>query len=328
MKVVLIYRNKHKGGFSIEELFKTVAKVLKSQIDLLEYEVGSRWKTLVDIWLLRKLNADVYHVTGDINYYVFLLPHKKTVITIHDINHYNYTLRGLKKLIYKWIWLIWPIQIARMVTSVSMETYNSIRQNLGILKHIDVIENCYSSIFKPALKKTIKESPTILQVGTKTYKNVPRLIEAIHGLRCRLILVGYLNSEIKNKLLKYNIDYENYEGLSHEELYQKYIDSDLVSFVSINGEGFGIPIIEAQAVGRPLITSLLAPMCDVAGDGACLVDPFDVSKIREGILKIINNDSYRDLLINNGFKNVARFSPENTSNKYKLIYEKLLSSNC
>ena len=45
-----------------------------------------------------------------------------------------------------------------------------------------------------------------------------------------------------------------------------------------------MPIIEANAVGRPVITSNVSSMPEVAGDAACLVDPFDQQSIRQGVL--------------------------------------------
>ena len=84
VKVVLIYRPRRLGGHSIEELFRTVMKELRKHVEVLEYETGSRWCVLLDAWKLRRLQADIYHVTGDINYLVLLLPWRKVVLTIHD----------------------------------------------------------------------------------------------------------------------------------------------------------------------------------------------------------------------------------------------------
>ena len=62
-----------------------------------------------------------------------------------------------------------------------------------------------------------------------------------------------------------------------------------------------------------------------AGDAACMVDPFDVSSIREGILKVIHDPVYRDELVRRGFENVERFRPEKIAQEYVDIYRELLS---
>ena len=326
LRVVLIYRKHREGAYSIEELFHTIAGELCKQVEVIEYETGTRWNMLRDAWRLRKLHADIYHVTGDINYLVHLLPIKKTVLTVHDIGHYLFGLSGIKRWLYKWLWLIFPIRRAGAVTSVSTETRENIVKHLGIAdRRIDVIENCHSAIFKFVTKQFAVEYPVILQVGTKPYKNVPRLVEALKGLHCRLVLIGSLDEELKQKLAECGVDYENRVGLSHEELYKQYVECDIVSFVSI-GEGFGVPIIEAQASGRPLITADVSPMREVAGDGACLAAPLDVSQIREGILRIIADSGYRDQLVERGLRNVARYSPATISGQYLDLYKRLTHS--
>ena len=270
MKVVFIYRQQRQGVYSIEELFHTIASELGKQIEVVEYVAGSRSRLLLDAWRLRKLNADIYHVTGDIHYIVNLLPSKKTILTVHDIRHYLNDLKGIKRWLYKWIWLILPIRSARVITAISRETGEDIYKHLGITDmHIEVIENCHSAIFKRATKPFSAECPVILQVGTSPDKNVSRLVEALKGLHCRLVLIGRIDAELKQKLAECGVVYENHAGITHEELNRQYVKCDVVSFVSL-GEGFGVPIIEAQAVGRPLITSNISPMREVAGDGAVL----------------------------------------------------------
>ena len=161
----------------------------------------------------------------------------------------------------------------------------------------------------------------ILQVGTSANKNVLRLVEALEGLRCRLVLIGSLGDELKQKLAACNVAYENFVDIAHESLYEKYVQCDIVSFVSL-GEGFGVPIIEAQALGRPLITSNISPMREVAGDGACLIDPLDVSQIREGIQRIICDQIYRNYLLEKGLDNVKKYSPTRISAQYLELYKK------
>ncbi len=118
---------------------------------------------------------------------------------------------------------------------------------------------------------------------------------------------------------EYKIEYEGFVNLSEEQLFEKYKDCDLLFFASTY-EGFGMPIMEANIVGRPVITSNLYSMPEVAGNAALLVDPFN-DDIRNGILKIINEDSLRDDLITKGFKNADRFTLENIAEDYLQLYK-------
>ena len=141
----------------------------------------------------------------------------------------------------------------------------------------------------------------------------------MRGITCKLVLIGKLDEPTRQQLIECGTDYENRTNLTHEQIAQAYIDCDIVSFVTLS-EGFGVPIIEAHASGRPLITSNLSPMREVAGDGACLVDPSEVSQIREGILRIIEDSDYRDQLVEKGLRNAVRFSPATISGQYLDLY--------
>lgn len=320
MKVVFIYRRKATGAFSLEELFHAVAMELRARIEVIEYEAASRWGVLLDVWLLRRMKADIYHVTGDITYFAMFLPREKTVLVVPDIRHYLIGLRGIKRWIYKWVWLKGPIHAARAVIALSWETRTNIINHLGVSgENVGVIECCHASIFKPVPRPFNSSKPVVLQVGTGTNKNVVRLIEALRDIKCRLALIGPLNAEMKQKLAEVNVEYVNYFNLTQEEVFRRYIECDIVSFVSL-GEGFGVPILEAQACARPLITSDISPMKEAAGNGACLVDPLDVRQIREGILRIIGDPVYRSRLVELGLENVVRYSPSIIGAKHYELY--------
>jgi glycosyltransferase involved in cell wall biosynthesis len=81
-------------------------------------------------------------------------------------------------------------------------------------------------------------------------------------------------------------------------------------------EGFGLPIIEAQTVGRPVITSNNTSMPWVAGSAACLVDPYSIDSIRSGIVKIMQDSQYRNKLVEHGFENSKRFHPDHIAKMY------------
>jgi len=72
-----------------------------------------------------------------------------------------------------------------------------------------------------------------------------------------------------------------------------------------------------------VITGNIFSMPEVAGEAACLVNPLDVNDIRNGILKILNDENYRSSLVVNGFKNTERFSTNEIVRKYTKLYSLL-----
>lgn len=105
-------------------------------------------------------------------------------------------------------------------------------------------------------------------------------------------------------------------------------DNEIVEFYNLASvlllpsfyEGFGLPILEAQACGIPVITSNVSSMPEVAGKGAILVDPNSVEEI-SGALKRIETMS--DQLRKVGFENVKRFSWEETAKETIEVYQHL-----
>jgi glycosyltransferase involved in cell wall biosynthesis len=166
------------------------------------------------------------------------------------------------------------------------------------------------------------ECPRILHVGTKRNKNLDRAVEALCGLPCTLDVVGSLDDRQLALLSGSGVSWENGMDLSWEEMRDRYRSCDMLLFPS-TFEGFGLPILEAQAMGRPVVTSRASSMPEVAGDGACLVDPFNVASIREGVLRVIRDREYREVLVRKGFENVERFRPEAVARMYMDVYEEV-----
>ena len=92
-----------------------------------------------------------------------------------------------------------------------------------------------------------------------------------------------------------------------------YFKTDILVFVSTY-EGFGVPIIEAQKIGRAVITSNLYPMKYVR-KRSFISQSKKYKKYKIWNFKIINNRTLRDNLINNGYKNVNRFNRDNIKKK-------------
>jgi glycosyltransferase involved in cell wall biosynthesis len=103
--------------------------------------------------------------------------------------------------------------------------------------------------------------------------------------------------------------------LSEEELRLLYAKADIFLYPSLY-EGFGLPILEAQASGCPVLTSTLKSCPEVAGKGAHYVVADSVQSIRDGILRIVQDRTYRQHLVHEGYKNVERFSWERCGDQY------------
>jgi glycosyltransferase involved in cell wall biosynthesis len=148
------------------------------------------------------------------------------------------------------------------------------------------------------------------------------LIDALEGIPCKLVLVGHLPGSLQAKLRSSGVDYQIVHDLDDEQMKRAYEEADIVSFCSTY-EGFGLPIIEAQGMCTPLLTSDLPPMNEVAGEGAWFVDPFDVSSIRSGLMAIMNNDSLRSEIVEKGIENVRRFEPSLIAAQYMELYDEI-----
>lgn len=75
-------------------------------------------------------------------------------------------------------------------------------------------------------------------------------------------------------------------------------------------EGFGLPILEAQSAGAPVVTSNVSSLPEIAGDGAIYANPFDSRDIANAAYKIISTAALRDDIIKKGLENIKQFSWE------------------
>jgi glycosyltransferase involved in cell wall biosynthesis len=329
MKVIYFERKRAKAG-SMEILFSTIRKFLPesivSEVFIPGVESRGVLKRLYIVIESLFHQGDVNHITGDIHFAVFLLKREKTILTIHDCVSVMHS-HGLKKLLLKLFWYTLPLKKVRYVTVISEKTKEELLTLADFpQEQIFVIPDCISDRFAFVEKKEFNtKKPRILQVGTRSNKNLERVCEALKNIPCVLDIVGELSSEQKTVLQHNGIEFENAFDISEDALIEKYIDADIVSFVSTY-EGFGMPILEGQSVGRAVLTSNISPMAEVAGEGASLVDPFDPADIRRGFVKIIDDADYRTRIIGAGFENVKKYHPQRIAGMYAGLYAKIDSS--
>ena len=332
-RLTYFYRRKNPVFFSLEQVFGRIASELaagfKNEYTVREVCVPfqSKLSTLVsNTRFARREQGDINHITGDIHYVLLGFSRKKVnVLTIHDCVR----LRSLSRTdprywVIKWLWHDWPMRRADMVTTISESTKSDLLRFTGCPPaKIRVIPNFIDPVFRPGPAKLFGDQPRILFVGTTENKNLDRLAQALEGIPAELDIIGVLNDRQIECLRRHGIAYTQCSGISRELLLEHYHGCDLVAFPSTY-EGFGLPVLEGQAVGKPVLTSAISPMREIAGDGACLVDPYDTGSIRDGLLRIIGDSAYREQLVRSGLANANGYSLGNIVTSYARLYAELL----
>lgn len=322
-------KRRNATNFSIERSFAETQSAF-GQLDfptpewynLSHYSVGLLPR-LRAMWEAHKHQGDVNHVTGDVNFLVLALPRRNTILTVLDcgfLRHPNPWVRP----VLKWFWLDLPVHHVRYITAISESTKQEVVHFTGCDPNkIRVIPVVITNDLSRHDQPFNAAKPRILHIGTAANKNLLRHIEALADIPCTLHIIGKIGPDVLAALEQHRIEYVNEFDVTDEAILAAYRACDILLFASTL-EGFGMPILEAQIVGRPVVTGNVTSMPEVAGDAACLVDPFDVAAIRAGILKVIKDQTYREGLVQRGFENVKRFGPVQVAGQYAELYKQVL----
>ncbi|REH01897.1 glycosyltransferase family 4 protein [Flavobacterium aquicola] len=295
----------------------------------------------INFILSRKVS---YHICDHSNaFYLYFLPKSKTIITCHDVlairaglgftdTYCTATKSGevLQKIILR------ALSGANKLAAVSKFTLNqliAIDNKPYISKNWTYIHNALSEKFMPYQEDQIldvlnkfqqlKDKAIILHVGSDLErKNRKLLIHMIYELQNNwngiLVLAGEnLNTELQELIKKLNVSDHilQIHNPTDKEIIALYSMCDAMIFPSYS-EGFGWPIIEAQACGAPVITSNKAPMMnEVGGNAALYADPDDAKSFADQFLKFSDKE-FRNEIIRLGYENAKRFDFDSTVRKY------------
>jgi len=328
MRVTFLFRRPFTDHHhSIEELFGNIISNLPEKVEAVRYVMPYKSKGFVRR-LLNALasifhQAEINHITGDVHYVAYFLKKKRTILTIHDFAALN---RGsmLKRAVIKFFWFTIPARRVRMITVISEFIKSELLQHIRISPDkVRVVYDCIPSDLPYSPKPRLEIKPVLFHIGTMPNKNLENVIAAIKDLDVRLLILGKLKPHHQELLRDNRIDFENYFNISYESVLDLYKRCDIVLYAS-KYEGFGLPILEANAIGRPVISSLTSSMPEVAGDAALLVNPHEVKEIRDAVEKLLKDQELRNELVRKGLKNVQRFHPEAIAADYVKLYEEIL----
>ena len=325
LDVVHLTRRPHPHQRSIEIVFETVRAHLPPDVAVRvvtssHYSSGvlPRLKAVLEA---RRLQGRVTHVVGDIHYVTLLMRRRTTLLTVHDVEFLS-RASTLKRLLYSWLWLRLPVARSAVVTVPSEGSRRALVATLGHDPGVRVVPNPLRPGFLPAPRGQRTGPPVVLLMGTWPNKNLPRSAEALRGLRVQVVLVGPVDDLQRGLLDDAVPGWTHHPGPDDDGVVRLLRECDLLLFPSLH-EGFGLPIVEAQATGRPVVTSDREPMAEVAGGAAVLVDPEDVAAIRAGVLRVLDDPQAAEDLVRRGRVNVERFAPTAVAAQYAAVYREL-----
>jgi glycosyltransferase involved in cell wall biosynthesis len=319
-----------------------------------------KWFGYVDKWILFPLvlrfkNAfkakdTQYHICDHSNaFYLKHLPKQRTIITCHDV----LAIRGARghadaycpassfgKVMQEWI--LNNLISAKKIACVSHLTLNQLKE-LAAGKGKDesnwqVVHNGFNGDFYPAAKAEsdalLKEAgvnpdePYILHIGSKLQrKNRKMLLDMAYALGDKYNgKICYAGNEIEDSLYAHALKLGLQDRLvsvkkpPHATLRALYSNCYAFIFPSFS-EGFGWPVIEAQACGAAVVASSIEPMPEVSGGAGLHADPHQPEAFAAEFLKL-SDKTNKDAIINQGFVNVKRFSPDIMIKAYLSMYSK------
>ncbi len=305
---------------------------------------NSYWRLHMSHVEINKSNLDIFHGLS----HVIPSRIKKTgvpvVLTIHDLiflRHPDF-FKKLDRKMYRTI-TINSCNRADKIIAISAQTKNDLIYYFNIEpSKIEVVYQTLNKLFlervSSELKATIRTKLNLpekflLSVGTiEKRKNQLAILKALkaENIKMPIVLAGRPSkglAEIENYISASGM--QDQVILLHEttdkELQGIYQMAEIMIYPSFF-EGFGLPVIEAQASQCPVITSNISSLPEAGGEGAIYIDPNSVTEIGQAIQRLLSNEDLRKDLIAKGLKNIERFSEKSVAKNLMDVYSSILNT--
>ena len=351
-----------KNRTGIEEYSYQVVKHLREELSDCNVILYLRRDQSIDFdlpkkWEIRRINFSRFWTQLGLSFEMFRRPidvlfvpshtvpfihPKDTIVTIHGLEYeimpeaYSFWERMYMRFSIKKScrWAKKIISVSRNTKEDLMRLYGVPEEKIYIVYEgvsLETRSTQQSTKFLPSRK----HKPYLLFVGRiEKRKNIEGIIEAYrilvekYNISHKLVLAGRPGYGYES--IKYKVENSKHkEGIietgyvSEEEKYSLLKNAAVFLFPTFY-EGFGLPILEAQSLGTPVVASNVSSLPEVGGNSVAYATPEEPVSISESVKEILSNEEFRDDLIKKGFENVKRFSWEKCANSIsKLLMDKL-----
>lgn len=350
----IIFRWQKSGGISVvwHELIKRMLTNTSSIYRFIEYQ-GADWNLfhkdlaipatnilytkpnksfLLGRYLCESIKQEkekfIFHSTY---YRTSSNPNAINIVTVHDFTYERYC-KGVRKWIHSWT-KKYAIRKADHVICISENTKKDL---LKFVKGIDeknvlVIYNGASDDFykiedESHRYQTNQENYLVFVGSRASYKNFSLAVKVAAAANMKLKIVGSKLS-VTEKRMTQDIVGNNYQELGHIDnitLNKLYNKAFALLYPSAY-EGFGLPVVEAQKSGCPVLALNNSSIKEIIGDKEQLVEQPNVNSFCKQIEKL-KQETYRNEIIQKGIKNAQQFTWENTFSKYMELYQNIANS--
>ncbi len=325
VKIICLYPS---GDYPYEK----VLREHQIEIIFLNKKLGFDINTFIDLWkTLSEIKPDVIHT--HLHAAIYALPwfmfHRKNrrVHTVHNIAlaEFGRAHRFLQGLAYRYVNVV-PVAISHIVQGEITKEYHLEPEKVPIIySGIDIAN------FTPKMHMKTQDMYTIINVASLSKrKNQVLLIEAFNLVLkqkadVKLVFVGdgEEKSNLQSLAEKYKIsDRVEFAGITSEV--QKWLSRADIFVLCSFFEGMPLSIIEAMAVGLPVIGTAVGGVPDIIEDGVngFLVPSNDAVKLSMAMLKLIEDKELRSQMSQNNIEKATNFDIGYVTGEYMKLYNK------
>lgn len=357
MKIIIdniIFRWQKSGGISVvwHELIKRMLNSTLSEYKFIEYQGADRNLFHKDLaiptssilytkpnktFLLGRYLCEsikqvqdtfIFHSTY---YRMCSNPNAINIVTVHDFTYELYS-KGIKKWVHSRT-KIHALKNADYIISISENTKKDLLRFVKGIdeKRIHVIYNGASDDFYKIEDENQRyhshQETYLVFIGSRaSYKNYALAVQVAAAAKMRLKIVGSKLSNTEKSMTQQVMgnNFEELGRIDNSTLNKLYNKAFALLYPSAY-EGFGLPVVEAQKAGCPVLALNNSSIKEVIGDKEQLVEQPNVNSFCKQIEKL-KQDTYRKEIIQNGLKNAQRFAWNNTFHRYMELYQQIGNS--